>query len=102
VRYIYEELALLSDELPMMKAGFRENSDIHHSSLGSSNLKDVLTQMPAEWVAKMHTAALSAREKEIWKLIELIPPEKAALAEALGKKVKDFRLDQIIDLTSNA
>ena len=57
--------------------------------------------MPPEWVAKLHAAALSAREKEIWKLIEQIPSEQAALAEALAKKVQDFRLDQIIDLTSN-
>lgn len=29
------------------------------------------------------------------------PPEHAALAEALAKKVNDFHLDQILDLTSN-
>ncbi len=46
-------------------------------------------------------ALLSAREKEIRKLIEQIPPENVALAEALAKKVKGFRLDKIIDLTSN-
>ncbi|HAA30443.1 MAG TPA: hypothetical protein DCE56_25590 [Cyanobacteria bacterium UBA8553] len=57
--------------------------------------------MPTEWVAKIHAAALSAREKEIWKLIAQIPPENVALAEALAKKVKDFRLDQIIELTNN-
>jgi hypothetical protein len=57
--------------------------------------------MPDEWIAKMHTAALCAREKEIGTLIEQISPENAALAEVLAKKVKDFRLDQIIDLTSN-
>jgi hypothetical protein len=75
--------------------------DIHHSSLSIPSLKEVLAEMPAEWLAKLHAAALSAREKEIWKLIEQIPLEKAALAEVLAQKVKDFRLDQIIEFTSN-
>ncbi len=75
--------------------------DIHHSSLSIPSLKEALAEMPAEWLAKLHAAALSAREKEIWKLIEQIPLEKAALAEVLAQKVKDFRLDQIIEFTSN-
>ncbi|MBD1922233.1 hypothetical protein H6F77_14210 [Microcoleus sp. FACHB-831] len=57
--------------------------------------------MPAEGVAKMNVVALSAREKEIWELLEEIQPGKVALAESLAKKVKNLRLDQIIDLTSH-
>ncbi len=101
VRYIYEELEPFNDERQMTKGELTENSDIHHLSLSIPSLKEALAEMPAEWVAKLHAAALSAREKEIWKLIEQIPPEKAALAEVLAQKVKDFRLDQIIELTSN-
>jgi predicted ATPase/signal transduction histidine kinase/CheY-like chemotaxis protein len=101
VSYTYEQPALLSDELTTMKTQLREHSDIHRSSPSLPRLQEGLAQMPGEWVAKMHAAALSAREKEIWKLIEQIPPENAALAEALAKKVNDFRLDQIIDLTNN-
>ncbi len=102
VRYMYKEPALLNDAPRTINVEFRENLDSHHSAASVPSLKEALTQMPSEWIAKLHAAALSAREKEIWKLIEQISPEKAALAEALAKKVKDFRLDQIIDLTSNA
>ena len=90
VRYVCE------DEVGRMKD---ENASLATSefTLHPSSLQ----VMPAEWVAKLHTAALSAREKEIWKLIEQIPPENVALAEELAQKVKNFRLDQIIYLTSN-
>jgi CheY-like chemotaxis protein len=101
VRYRYEDPALLGDEPRTMPGESTEKSDIHHLSSSIPSLKEALTHMPAQWVAKLHTAALSAREKEIWKLIEQIPSEKAALAEALVKKVQDFRLDQIIGLTSD-
>jgi hypothetical protein len=101
VRYRYEEPALLSNEPRTTQGESREKPDIDHLSSSIPSLKEALTHMPAEWVAKLHVAALSAREKEIWKLIEQIHSEKAALAEALVKKVQDFRLDQIIDLTSN-
>ncbi len=101
VRYRYEESAPLNDERRILKGEFRENSDVHHSLPNISSIKEALVKMPAEWVGKLHAAALSAREKEIWKLIEQIPPENAAIAEVLAKKIKDFRLDQIIELTSN-
>ena len=101
VRYRYQEPVLLNDEGIMMNVELGKNSEIHHLSASLGSLKDALDQMPDEWIAKMHTAALCAREKEIGTLIEQISPENAALAEVLAKKVKDFRLDQIIDLTSN-
>ncbi len=101
VRYIYEEPTPLQDKSGTMRSEWGKDSEHSHASSRINQLKDHLVKMPPEWVAKLHAAALSAREKEIWKLIEQIPPEQAALAEALAKKVQEFRLDQIIDLTSN-
>ncbi len=101
VRYRYEQSGPLNDELRTSKGEVSENLEVHHLLSNISSIKKALVKMPTEWIAKMQEAALSAREKEIWKLIEQIPPENASLAEALAKKVKDFRLDQIIDLTSN-
>lgn len=101
VRYVYEEPAPFNDECSSIAGELRATSEIYHLSASIPSIEKALAQMPAEWVAKLHTAALCAREKEIWKLIAQIPSENAALAEALAKKVNDFRLDQIIDLTSN-
>ncbi len=101
VRYRYKELALLNDEGKTLKGESSKKSGVHHSLPNLPSIKEALVKMPTEWVAKIHAAALSAREKEIWKLIAQIPPENVALAEALAKKVKDFRLDQIIELTNN-
>ncbi|MEW6495162.1 MAG: response regulator [Cyanobacteriota bacterium] len=100
VGYVYEEPPL-NDKSRTTRGERGEASEHSHASPRINILKDNLVKMPPEWVAKLHAAALSAREKEIWKLIEQIPPENAALAEALAKKLQDFRLDQIIDLTSN-
>ncbi|MBD2181749.1 AAA family ATPase [Planktothrix sp. FACHB-1355] len=101
VLYLYEEAKSLNEELSSTGGDLRENTESNRLSSSIPNLKEALAQMPAEWVAKLHAAAISAREKEIGKLLEEIPPENIGLAEALAKKVQDFRLDQIIDLTSN-
>jgi CheY-like chemotaxis protein len=91
VRYVYEGSSQIS-----------ELSDRPEDKADSYSLNaDSLAAMPAEWVAKLHAAAFSAREKEIWRLIEQIPEEHAQLADALAQKVKDFRLDLIVNLTSN-
>lgn len=101
VLYLYEEAKSLNKELSSTGGDLRENTENNCRSSSIPNLKEALAQMPAEWVAKLHAAAISAREKEIGKLLEEIPPENIGLAEALAKKVQDFRLDRIIDLRSN-
>lgn len=91
LRYLYEG----SPQLPAASREPETKADSYALTPES------LAVMPAEWIAKLQAAALSAREKDIWKLIEQIPSEEAALASALAQKVQDFRLDQIIDLTSH-
>ncbi|MFN6558423.1 MAG: PAS domain S-box protein [Nostoc sp. ChiSLP01] len=87
VRYVYAEKPLPKDELT-------ENSD-----LKLLLLKDILAQMPAEWVTQLHQAALCTDEKLIFNLIEQIPEESALLANTLSDWVNNFRIDKVIDLT---
>jgi len=101
VQYVYAETAACNEQYSSLAGELRQTLEIADSPPSTHSIEEALAQMSAEWVAKLHTAALSAREKQVCKLIVQIPPENAALAEALAKKVYDFRLDQIIDLTSN-
>ncbi|MEC4819798.1 MAG: ATP-binding protein, partial [Scytonema sp. PMC 1069.18] len=64
-------------------------------SLESSSLKI----MPTEWVERLHQAALCTDERQIFELLEEIPPESAPVAIALTDLVNNFRIDKIIDLT---
>ncbi|MBW4683503.1 MAG: response regulator [Komarekiella atlantica HA4396-MV6] len=89
VRYIYEQKALKVDE-------FGENSEIECCSL-----KEVLTRMPSEWVAKLHQAALCTDEKLIFSLLEQVPQESVHLANTLADWVNNFRIDKVIDLTQS-
>ncbi|WP_448561382.1 ATP-binding response regulator, partial [Trichothermofontia sp.] len=58
-----------------------------------------LRTMPIAWIESLQQAAQQVNAKKITKLIESIPPEQTALAQALMEMVDNFRFDQIIDLT---
>ncbi len=87
VRYVYEQEAPHKNEL-------KEKLGIEHSSL-----EEALAQMPPQWVAQMHQAALCTDEKLIFTLLEQIPQSNASLANALADLVNNFRIDKVIDLT---
>ncbi|MEH1986219.1 extracellular solute-binding protein [Nostoc sp.] len=89
VRYVYEEKPLQKDE-------FAENSDLKILSL-----EEMLAQMPTEWVAQLHQAALCTDEKLIFSLLEQIPEESALLTNTLSDWVNNFRIDKVIDLTQS-
>ncbi|MBD2777859.1 hybrid sensor histidine kinase/response regulator [Iningainema tapete] len=86
VRYVYEQ------EIPSSEKS--ENTE-----LSSSLLQNYLAQMPTQWVAQLHQAALCTDEKQIFSLIEQIPEECAPLAHALTDWVNNFRIDKVIDIT---
>ncbi len=93
-RYVYEE-APQNNQLG-------ENSGIEHTlqkGLRHTSIKEALAQMPPEWVAQLHQAALCTDEKLIFSLIEQIPEESAPLANALADLINNFRIDKVIDLT---
>ncbi|MBN4004932.1 ATP-binding protein [Nostoc sp. LPT] len=87
VRYVYAEKPLQKDELT-------ENSDLKLLSL-----EEMLAQMPTDWVAQLHQAALCTDEKLIFSLLEQIPEESALLTNTLSDWVNNFRIDKVIDLT---
>jgi signal transduction histidine kinase/CheY-like chemotaxis protein len=88
VRYIYED-----SNQPL--------SNHHQDNNAESFVLTVesLSVMSAEWIKQLHQAALCTDEKQIFELIEDIPPESATLAIALTDLVNNFRIDKIIDLT---
>jgi PAS domain S-box-containing protein len=56
-----------------------------------------LKQMPDEWIEKLHYAAISANERDIYALITQIPPEQISLANCLQQMVNNFALEGIIN-----
>ncbi|WP_017717108.1 PAS domain S-box protein [Kamptonema formosum] len=61
-----------------------------------------LAVMPAQWVAQLRHAALSADDELILELLEEIPRENATLARALADLVSNFRFDRLAGLTEPA
>lgn len=89
VRYLYvqaEPASVISpDTLPAILQG--------------TALQQALARMPTEWLAQLHKAALSAREKVIIQLIAQIPEEQMSLAQTLSQWVNTLSFDRIVDLT---
>ncbi|MBE9128006.1 MULTISPECIES: GAF domain-containing protein [unclassified Coleofasciculus] len=85
VRYVYEEDIPPTLTLP----------DAPVKSL----TPEALAVMSADWLAQLHQASLSAREKAILHLIAQIPVEHSALTRSLTQMVNTLCFDQIVDLT---
>ena len=62
---------------------------------------DILTVMPADWLAEMHTAATQGREQRLLQLLQQIPQPQAALAQALTELVKNYEFDTLKNLTQS-
>jgi signal transduction histidine kinase/DNA-binding NarL/FixJ family response regulator len=59
-----------------------------------------LATMPLSWLNALSEAALSLDEDSVLQLIEQIPENQASLAEVLKDLVINFRLDVILEFTS--
>ncbi len=57
-----------------------------------------LLQMPPEWIAQLHQAAIKGFDDVIFELIEQIPPSHSALADQLTSWIRDFQFDNVIEL----
>ncbi|HBB33710.1 MAG TPA: hypothetical protein DDZ80_17250 [Cyanobacteria bacterium UBA8803] len=68
---------------------------------GGNPTADDLSVMSAEWVVKLHQAALEVDADRIFQLIEQIPETHVALAEGLTDWVRRFCFDEILELTSH-
>jgi CheY-like chemotaxis protein len=54
-----------------------------------------------EWVAQLNWAARVAREESIQQLLDQIPAERQALRDAIAYLAKNFRFEQLIEITES-
>ncbi len=95
VRYLYEESGVTDKD-----KGTQDESmtDDRRDACLSQSLDFHLTQMPRDWVKKLHEAALKCLDHVIIQLIEQIPEANAPLANTLEEWANNFLFNQIIDL----
>ncbi|MBE9118199.1 PAS domain S-box protein [Lusitaniella coriacea LEGE 07157] len=67
-----------------------------NSSLNPASFKI----MPAQWVARLHQAAVSGDDMLALQLLQEIPEDRADFARTLTELIENFRLDRIGDLTA--
>lgn len=87
MRYVYEEPALCNTECSFLPSELRETLEIAHSSPTTFRIEEALAQMPAAWVAQLHSAVLCTRENEIWQLIAQLHPNMLLLLKHSRKKL---------------
>jgi len=61
--------------------------------------REHLTQMPADWLAQLRTAAAEVDEEAVRAAIAAIPDQQQELRAALERLVYDFRLDVLLHAT---
>jgi two-component system sensor histidine kinase/response regulator len=67
--------------------------------LSDSELINLLSEMPPEWVAQVGNAASEGSDDKVLELLKQIPAEKAELAGALRDLAENFQFAEIIKLT---
>ncbi|MGB7060254.1 MAG: ATP-binding protein [Geitlerinemataceae cyanobacterium] len=89
VCYTYEENS--ADRNPCPIEPYQSENDC--------SLEAILSQMPSDWIAQLHQAALKCRDDSILKLVEMIPESYSELANCLEGWANDFLFDRILELT---
>ena len=84
VRYVYESVGA-AEEIAI--------ADGDAGALDAANLQD----MPREWIAEVHRAALGLDEEQLLQLIDRIPPENEKLARTLENWVENLNFDTIVE-----
>jgi len=88
VQYIYEE-----------EKDLIANAMQPKDFLPEADLVSLLSEMSAEWVAQLYHAAVQCSDEIILDLLEQIPPEKSALADAITDLANNFQFEKIMQLT---
>ena len=63
----------------------------------TDNLRNLISQMPPEWVAQIRQAAAQCSDNLIFELLERIPSENAQLSETLKHLAENFQFDKILE-----
>lgn len=93
VQYIYSEPA---GEFAMGKRGDRQQMQSGSSvQITASDLQN----MPSDWIERVHQAATKVNGKEIFHLLEEVPPEQKKIKLGLSQLVKSFSFEEIVSLT---
>ncbi|MEO0455360.1 MAG: hypothetical protein AAF152_02090, partial [Cyanobacteria bacterium P01_A01_bin.114] len=53
--------------------------------------------MPPEWITSLQQAATEVDSHQIRRLIQVMPPGQAALAQKLTQLMQQFNFDEILD-----
>lgn len=92
VGYVYADDALSSTTPQQTQSESEELFELSAESL---------TVMVGEWREKLHQGAAEADEELILQLLEEIPPQHVAMANALRNLVDEFLFEQIMELTQS-
>lgn len=76
--------------------------DISLTTASSLLTVETLMVMPPAWINQLHQAASRIDDEWMLELIAQIPPDQAALAQALMEKVNNFDFDAVIELSQSA
>ncbi|MEW5861093.1 MAG: PAS domain-containing protein [Cyanobacteriota bacterium] len=96
VRYLYEELLEGGSFFPPRLGGGAETSTPNSSFLLTPSF---FQDMPVEWIAALHQAAIEADAELILSLAEQIANSNAPIRNALVDFVNNFQFEKITDLT---
>ncbi|MEM7725826.1 MAG: CHASE2 domain-containing protein [Cyanobacteria bacterium P01_A01_bin.45] len=69
------------------------------AELIETELRHHLSQMPDDWLKKLHTASCICDDNLIFKLIEDIPSENTSMIEIIKDLTSEFRFDKIVQIT---
>ena len=86
VRFVYDEEGAQPTRSQAVDAG-----DVLSS--------ETLATLPAEWLARLHQAAVQADAELALELVDQIRSQHGPLADALASLVNNFRFDTLMDLT---
>ncbi len=62
--------------------------------------KEALQVMPPQWIQQLEQAATALKKKQVFKLIEQIPPQHDRLKQALAEMADTYQYDAIVELCS--
>ncbi|MCT7950573.1 PAS domain-containing protein [Ancylothrix sp. C2] len=68
-------------------------------NLTDSDLRLLLSEMPAPWVAQLYDAASECSDDKVLELLKKIPSAKSDLAQALTYLAEDFQFTTIMEVT---
>ncbi|MEH2193484.1 MAG: ATP-binding protein [Nostoc sp.] len=98
-------LEKLSQHLGVKYTNQIENLNIAVTEQGTqifvsvAELLSLLSQMPSDWLQKIHYAAASCSDELILELIQQIPSDNVQIAQALRDLANNYQFEKIMELT---